>query len=77
MSWVVEWIGGAASGDMPHHSEQDTLEAALSFADERLRSGSRVLTMSGPSGESWGETHVKVEVEKARLANCDEPSRRG
>jgi len=68
MGWVVEWIGGAANGDMPHHNEQDTLEAALAFADERLRSGARVLTMSGPSGESWGETHVKVEVEKARLA---------
>lgn len=68
MSWVVEWFDAGANADMPHHSEEPTLDTAIAFADGLLRAGARVTRMSGPEGESWSETHIKVEVEKRRFA---------
>lgn len=66
MSWVVEWTDAGSKADMPHHDSFPSSESALRFADDRMQGGCRVLKMTGPHGEAWSESHIRVEIAKAK-----------
>lgn len=68
MSWVVEWTDEGRKADLPHHSQFPTSDAALQFADDRIKGGCRVHRMTGPHGEVWGESHVQIEIAKTKLS---------
>lgn len=66
MSWQVEWTDAGRKADLPHHSGFATSEAALRFADDKLRDGCRVIKMTGPRGEVWSESHVRVAIAESK-----------
>lgn len=62
MSWQVEWMDAGARADTLHHNLFPTSDAALRFADDRIKQGCRVFKINGPQREAWDENRIRIAI---------------
>lgn len=67
MNWQVEWTDPTI-GDLAHHDSFMSSNAALDYADAKLKGGCHIIKVNGPNGEKWNENHVRVAIAESRAA---------